>query len=73
MAQVELPGSAQTPSSTSAERGVDGRWPSGSREDGQTMAEYGLILAGVFVLVAATVLAFGPALSGLFEQVIAEF
>ena len=43
------------------------------RDDGQTMAEYGLIMAGVFVLVAASVFVFGSALAELFQNILAEF
>ena len=40
------------------------------REDeGQSMAEYGLILAGVAVVVMVAVLALGDAINGAFESV----
>jgi Flp pilus assembly pilin Flp len=43
------------------------------RADGQTMAEYGLILAGIFVLVAATILLLGPQISSAFANVKNQF
>lgn len=43
------------------------------KEDGQGMAEYGLILAGVAVLVIVIIYALGDRLVLLFEQVIGSF
>ncbi len=42
-------------------------------EDGQTMAEYGLILAGVAVVVMVVVVALGNQLVTTFNDVIAAF
>ena len=42
-------------------------------DDGQTMAEYGLILAGVFVIVAAALVLLGDPVHGLLQAVIAAF
>ena len=38
-------------------------------EEGQTMAEYGLLLALIAIIVMAAVVALGPKLSGVFEKV----
>lgn len=43
------------------------------KEDGQGMAEYGLILAGVAVLVIATIYLLGGRLNTLFNAVIGSF
>lgn len=43
------------------------------REDGQTMAEYGLILAGVAVVVMATVWLLGGAINTTFQSIVAQF
>lgn len=43
------------------------------REDGQTMAEYGLILAGVAVLVMAAVWLLGGAINTTFQNIVARF
>ena len=40
------------------------------REEGQTMAEYGIILALIAVIVAVTVGLLGGALDGVFNNVI---
>ena len=39
------------------------------REDGQTMAEYALLLALIIVVTAAVVLALGHQISGIFTSV----
>lgn len=45
-----------------------------SREDeGQTMAEYGLILAGIAVIVMATVWLLGNAINTTFSNIVAQF
>jgi len=45
-----------------------------SREDeGQTMAEYGLILAGIAVIVMATVWLLGNAINTTFTNIVAQF
>lgn len=41
------------------------------REDGQTMAEYGLILTGIALVVMATTLLLGNAISATFQSIIA--
>jgi pilus assembly protein Flp/PilA len=38
------------------------------REDGQTMVEYGLLLAGIAILVIAAVLLLGDNIQDLFEE-----
>jgi Flp pilus assembly pilin Flp len=38
------------------------------REEGQTMAEYALILGGIAIIVVAAILFLGPAIRGLFED-----
>ena len=38
------------------------------REDGQTMAEYALILGGIAILVIAGILILGPAVRDLFKN-----
>jgi pilus assembly protein Flp/PilA len=38
------------------------------REDGQTMVEYGLLLAGIAILVIAAVFVLGDDIRGLFED-----
>ncbi len=38
------------------------------REEGQTMAEYALILGGIAILVIAGILILGPAVRDLFKQ-----
>lgn len=42
----------------------------GRDEDGQTMAEYGLLLAGIAVVVMVAVLLLGPAIANTFQEVI---
>lgn len=42
----------------------------GRDEDGQTMAEYGLLLAGIAVVVMVAVLLLGPAIANTFQDVI---
>jgi Flp pilus assembly pilin Flp len=39
-----------------------------ARQEGQTMAEYALILGGIAIVVIAGILILGPAISGLFEE-----
>jgi Flp pilus assembly pilin Flp len=39
-----------------------------SREEGQTMAEYALILGGIAIVVIAGILILGPAIENLFEE-----
>lgn len=49
-------------------------WAAGrSRDDGQTMAEYGLILAGIAVIVMATVWLLGGAINTTFQGIVAQF
>ncbi|MGE3857871.1 MAG: Flp family type IVb pilin [Dehalococcoidia bacterium] len=43
------------------------------REDGQTMAEYGLILAGIAVVAMVGVAVLGPAISTLFTTLAGNF
>lgn len=43
------------------------------REEGQTMAEYGLILAGVALAVMAAVVLLGDAISSTFSNIIDQF
>ena len=43
----------------------------GRRDDGQTMAEYALILVGVAVLVAGTAVLLGGAINNTFTRIIA--
>ena len=38
------------------------------RQEGQTMAEYALILGGIAIVVIAGILILGPAIEGLFEE-----
>ncbi len=38
------------------------------REEGQTMAEYALILGGIAIVVIAGILILGPAIERLFEE-----
>lgn len=40
------------------------------REEGQTMAEYGLILTGIALVVMATTLLLGGAISATFQSII---
>lgn len=47
--------------------------PGLAREDGQTMAEYALILAGIAVVVAAVVWLLGDAISATLQSVIDQF
>jgi len=48
---------------------VGGPWsPAG--DAGQTQAEYALLLAGVFLLAAAVVVAMGPAVNQLFQDAV---
>lgn len=42
-------------------------------DDGQTMAEYGLILAGIAVIVMATVWLLGAAINATFVDIVAQF
>lgn len=42
----------------------------GRDEEGQTMAEYGLLLAGIAIVVMAVVLVLGPAIAATFQQVV---
>ena len=43
------------------------------RDDGQTMAEFAMILGGVFLLVAATALVVGGAVNQLLQQAVNAF
>ena len=43
------------------------------RDDGQTMAEYGLILAGIAVVAMVGVAVLGPAISNLFTTLAGNF
>lgn len=43
------------------------------RDEGQTMAEYGLILAGIAVIVMATVWLLGGAINTTFQGIVAQF
>ena len=43
------------------------------REEGQTMAEYGLILAGIAVVAMVGVALLGPAISTLFTTLAGSF
>lgn len=45
----------------------------GRDEEGQTMAEYGLLLAGIAVAVVVTVFALGTAIDGTFQDILARF
>ncbi|RJQ12606.1 MAG: Flp family type IVb pilin [Dehalococcoidia bacterium] len=42
-------------------------------EEGQTMAEYGLILAGIAVVVMATVFLLGGAINTTFTDILNQF
>ncbi len=42
-------------------------------DEGQTMAEYGLLLAGIAVVVMVAVIALGGAITGVFNDVVASF
>ncbi|MDP2326696.1 MAG: Flp family type IVb pilin [Dehalococcoidia bacterium] len=42
----------------------------GRDEEGQTMAEYGLLLAGIAIVVMAVILVLGPAIANTFQQVV---
>ncbi|GMU39270.1 MAG: hypothetical protein AMXMBFR23_01360 [Chloroflexota bacterium] len=42
----------------------------GRDEEGQTMAEYGLLLAGIAVVVMAVILVLGPAIAQTFQDVV---
>ena len=42
------------------------------RDEGQTMAEYGLLLAGIAVLAMGAVFALGPVISDLFTNITAN-
>lgn len=45
-----------------------------TRDDrGQTMAEYGMILGGIAVVVAAVVLLLGPPIGNLYQQAVDAF
>ncbi len=44
-----------------------------AKEDGQTMAEYGLILAGIAVVVMATVFLLGGAINTTFTDILNQF
>lgn len=44
-----------------------------AEEEGQTMAEYGLILAGIAVVVMGTVLVLGNAIDATFTEIINQF
>jgi Flp pilus assembly pilin Flp len=46
---------------------------SAADESGQTMAEYGLLVAGIALVVAITVPIFGAAVGGLFRGAISAF
>ena len=49
-------------------------WASRANDDlGQTMAEYGLILAGIAVIVMATVFLLGGAINTEFSNIVAQF
>jgi pilus assembly protein Flp/PilA len=39
-----------------------------SREEGQTMVEYGLLIAGVALIVIAALVILGPKIADLFEE-----
>lgn len=42
-------------------------------DDGQTMAEYGLILAGIAVIVMAVVWLLGGAINSTFQSIVDQF
>jgi pilus assembly protein Flp/PilA len=42
------------------------------REEGQTMTEYGVLLALIAVIVIASLLVLGPAIAGVFTKVSAK-
>jgi len=45
-----------------------------TRDDrGQTMAEYGMILGGIAVVVAAVVILLGPPIGNLYQQAVDAF
>lgn len=44
-----------------------------TEEEGQTMAEYGLILAGIAVVVMATVFLLGGAINTTFTDILNQF
>lgn len=43
------------------------------REEGQSMVEYGLIIAGIAVIVAVALFALGPKVAGMFSKVSSNF
>ena len=43
---------------------------SARRDEGQTMAEYGLLLAGIAVIAGVGVMALGPRISTLFDSIL---
>ncbi len=43
------------------------------RDEGQTMAEYGLILAGIAVIVMTAVFLLGGAINTTFQSIVAQF
>ena len=47
--------------------------PATRDDEGQTMAEYGLILAGIAVIVMATVWLLGAAINQTFTDIVAQF
>ncbi|MFA7297144.1 MAG: Flp family type IVb pilin [Dehalococcoidia bacterium] len=53
-----------------AEAEIEITTPMLEREDGQTMAEYGLILTGIALVVMATTLLLGGAISATFQSII---
>ena len=46
--------------------------PRGRDDEGQTMAEYGLLLAGIAIVAMVGVLLIGPALSNMFTGIANE-
>lgn len=54
-------------------RVMDAAQRAAADEEGQTMAEYGLILAGIAVVVMATVFLLGGAINTTFTNILNQF
>ena len=54
-------------------RAMGGMQRAAAEEEGQTMAEYGLILAGIAVVVMATVFLLGGAINTTFTDILNQF
>ena len=54
-------------------RAIGAMQSTSENEEGQTMAEYGLILAGIAVVVMATVFLLGGAINTTFTDILNQF